>query len=182
MGQGGDGQQPGQGPGGQPGGQMPSLGDIARDQETLRQMLDDMRNGLQGGGGNEALDNAEESMGAARDALNEGDAEGALQNQVDALDQLRQGARDLAQQMQQGQPGQGQQAGRDGRSGNVRDEEPFGRPRASDGPLEGDSVRVPDASIMKRARELLDEIRRRAGERSRPELELDYLQRLLDRF
>jgi uncharacterized protein (TIGR02302 family) len=182
FGQGGQGQQPGQGPGGQPGGEMPSLGDIARDQEALRQMLDDMRNGLQGGGGNEALDNAEESMGAARDALNEGDAEGALQNQVDALDQLRQGARDLAQQMQQGQPGQGQQAGRDGRSGNVRDEDPFGRPRASDGPLEGDSVRVPDASIMKRARELLDEIRRRAGERSRPELELDYLQRLLDRF
>jgi uncharacterized protein (TIGR02302 family) len=182
MGQGGDGQQPGQGPGGQPGGQMPSLGDIARDQETLRQMLDDMRNGLQGGGGSEALDNAEESMGAARDALNEGDAETALQNQVDALDSLRQGARDLAQQMQDGQPGQGQQAGRDGRSGNVRDEDPFGRPRASDGPLDGDSVQVPDASLMNRARELLDEIRRRAGDRSRPEMELDYLQRLLDRF
>jgi hypothetical protein len=82
----------------------------------------------------------------------------------------------------QGQPGQNQQAGRDGRSGDVRDEDPFGRPTATDGPLDGDSVDVPDASVMKRARELMDEIRRRAGERTRSSEELDYLERLLERF
>jgi len=43
-------------------------------------------------------------------------------------------------------------------------------------------VRVPDASVMKRARELMDEIRRRAGDRTRPMEELQYLDRLLDRF
>jgi hypothetical protein len=145
-------------------------------------MLDGLRGQLPGPGSREALDRAERSMGRARDALEQGDANGALQNQVEALDALREGAQQLAQESQQGQPGQGQQAGRDGRGGNVRDEDPFGRPRATDGPLDGDSVRVPDGSVMKRARELMDEIRRRAGERSRPELELDYLQRLLDRF
>jgi hypothetical protein len=36
--------------------------------------------------------------------------------------------------------------------------------------------------VYRRARELLDEIRRRAGEGERPDVELDYLERLLDRF
>jgi hypothetical protein len=155
-------------------------------------MLEQLRQGLapadgegQGGSGqgapDEALDRAERSMGEARDALESGDADGALQNQVEALDALREGARDLAQR-QQGQPGQSDRAGREGPSGDVRDEDPFGRPTATDGPLDGDSVRVPDGSVMKRARELMDEIRRRAGERTRPPAELDYLDRLLDRF
>ena len=36
--------------------------------------------------------------------------------------------------------------------------------------------------IYGRARELLEELRRRSAEQSRPEEELDYLRRLLDRF
>ena len=186
----GQGNQPGETPGqggpgrgdpfgeGQPGG---GLGGLAEDQEGLRRMLEDLRRGLPGEGGGEALERAEREMGTARDALEQGDADGALQDQVEALDALREGAQELAQQ-QQGQPGQSQQAGRDGRGGDVRDEDPFGRPRASDGPMDGDSVRVPDASTLRRARELMDEIRRRAGDRTRPPPELDYLDRLLDRF
>jgi len=190
----GQGDQPGQGQGqaqGQPGGRGegrgqpggPDLGAIARDQESLRRMLDDLRRGLPGGGGDagEALERAERSMGQARDALGGGDADGALQDQVEALDALREGAQDLAQQMQN-QPGQAQQAGRAGQSGDVRDEDPFGRPTATDGPMDGDSVAVPDAGAMKRARELMDEIRRRAGDQTRSPLELDYLRRLLERF
>ncbi len=181
----GEGQGQGQGQAQGQGGR--GLGDIARDQEALRRMLDELRQGLpgkgeDGAGGGDALSRAEERMGSARDALEGGDADGALQDQVDALDALREGAQELAQQMQQGQPGQSQQAGRNGRSGDVRDEDPFGRPTASDGPQDGDSVRVPDESVMKRARELMDEIRRRAGDRSRMPEELEYLQRLLDRF
>jgi hypothetical protein len=36
--------------------------------------------------------------------------------------------------------------------------------------------------VYRRARDLLDEIRRRSGEGARPDIELDYLRRLLDRF
>jgi len=183
----GQGEGEAQGEGDRPGDGRGGLGSIARDQESLRQMLDQLRQGLspdgqdgQGGEGSAALDEAERSMGEARDALERGDADGALQRQVEALDRLREGARDLAQR--QGEQGQSQRAGRDGRAGDVRDEDPFGRPRATDGPLDGDSVRVPDGSVMKRARELMDEIRRRSGERFRPPAELDYLDRLLDRF
>jgi hypothetical protein len=41
---------------------------------------------------------------------------------------------------------------------------------------------LPEGDSAARARELLDEIRRRAGELQRPQLELDYLRRLLDLF
>jgi uncharacterized protein DUF4175 len=35
---------------------------------------------------------------------------------------------------------------------------------------------------MQKAREILDELRRRAGERDRPQFERDYIDRLLQRF
>jgi hypothetical protein len=35
---------------------------------------------------------------------------------------------------------------------------------------------------MQKAREILDELRHRAGERDRPQIELDYIDRLLQRF
>jgi hypothetical protein len=38
------------------------------------------------------------------------------------------------------------------------------------------------ADINRRAEELLDEIRRRSAEQDRPEIERNYLRRLLDRF
>ena len=44
-----------------------------------------------------------------------------------------------------------------------------------EGLLQGD-----DAN--RRAQDLLDEIRRRSGDAERPELELEYLKRLLERF
>jgi hypothetical protein len=36
--------------------------------------------------------------------------------------------------------------------------------------------------VYRQARRLLDEIRRRAGEADRPDIERNYLERLLDRF
>jgi Flp pilus assembly CpaE family ATPase len=36
--------------------------------------------------------------------------------------------------------------------------------------------------VYRRARELLDEIRRRSGDAERPTAELEYLERLLERF
>ena len=41
---------------------------------------------------------------------------------------------------------------------------------------------MPQASDVQRSREILDELLRRAGERFRPSLERDYIERLLKRF
>jgi len=45
-----------------------------------------------------------------------------------------------------------------------------------------DNVKVPDEITMQRAREILDELRKKLGQPSRPPAELDYLERLIKRF
>ena len=55
-------------------------------------------------------------------------------------------------------------------------------PQRTDGPDPGVGVKVPDQIDVQRAREILEELRRRLGEPTRPMLELEYLERLLKRF
>ena len=99
------------------------------------------------------------------------------------MEALRDGMRALgeamAEQQQQGQQPGGQQ-GQSNRQGNALD--PLGRDRGGQGSdyLSRDSIG--DGQAYRRAWDLLEEIRRRAGERERSESERNYLQRLLDRF
>ena len=53
---------------------------------------------------------------------------------------------------------------------------------SSNGVFDQGDVDIPDISILQKSRQILDELRRRAGERSRPAIELDYIERLLKRF
>ncbi|MBZ0218042.1 MAG: DUF4175 domain-containing protein, partial [Fimbriimonadaceae bacterium] len=71
------------------------------------------------------------------------------------------------------------QAGRRQGEQNV---DPMGRARVSQDPDLGQDVRVPDEIDIQRAREILQELRRRMGESHRPRLELDYFERLLRLF
>jgi uncharacterized protein (TIGR02302 family) len=185
-GQGQQGQQGqrGQGQPGQPGQQGPGgdqqqgqgLGDR---QQALRDMLGRLQQGMRGMGVNPPgqLDGAREAMERAERALRRGDLDGAAQEEANALDQLRQGARDMAQQMLQQMPS------RFGQQGNPGELDPLDRaPQRTEGPDPGTSVRVPDQIDVQRAREILEELRRRLGEQLRPQIELDYLERLLRRF
>ena len=118
---------------------------------------------------------AEQSMEEAEQALRDGDLDGAARAEQRALEQLRQGAQQMAQQMLRQMPGQF------GRSADVP-LDPMGRPQRTEGPDLGNSVKVPDEIDIQRAREILEELRRRAGQQTRPLLELDYIDRLLRRF
>jgi hypothetical protein len=60
--------------------------------------------------------------------------------------------------------------------------DPFGRPLSSNGTYDQGDVAIPDDSVLQKSRQILDELRRRAGERSRPTIELDYIDRLLRQF
>jgi hypothetical protein len=61
--------------------------------------------------------------------------------------------------------------------------DPMGRPpQRTDGPDPGVGVKVPDQIDVQRAREILEELRRRLGDATRQPLELEYLERLLKRF
>ncbi|MGE3782448.1 MAG: DUF4175 family protein, partial [Alphaproteobacteria bacterium] len=69
------------------------------------------------------------------------------------------------------------------RAGRERTErDPLGRPVSNSGTYDRGDVKIPDENILQKSRRILDELRRRAGERTRPEIELDYIDRLLRRF
>jgi uncharacterized protein (TIGR02302 family) len=161
-------------------------GDLAGDQESLRRALGEMmrRLGDQMGDIPGALGRAERAMRDATDALNRGAPGQATGPQGQALDQLREGARALADQMQQG-TGEGDQRAR-GRADATRQQspgrDPFGRPMPNATGVDTGDVAIPDEGQMERTREIYDELRRRAADPGRPALERDYIDRLMRRF
>jgi uncharacterized protein (TIGR02302 family) len=176
--------QPGEGEPGAEG--APDPGELAERQEALRELLEDLRGGMPGAMGEdgeaarEALREAEREMGDARDRLESGDTAGALDRQADAIEQLREGLRGLGDEMRQAQGSQ--QPGGEGDALSDGGNDPLGRPLGSRGSVDTGGQMLPEADARARAREILDEIRRRAGDLGRPEVERDYLRRLLDRF
>jgi hypothetical protein len=160
-------------------------GDGAGEQEALRRQLGDMmrRLGEQMGNIPGALGRAERSMRDSGQALQEGAPGRAVRPQTQALDQLRAAARDLAQQLAE-QNGQGEGEGDTygDNAPNQANRDPAGRPLNGLGGLDGRDVNIPESSEVQRSREILDELLRRAGERFRPQIERDYIDRLLKRF
>ncbi len=146
--------------------------------EQLQKLMEEMaKNGLPENGD---LGRAGESMGKAGEELGQGELGSAVGEQGNALEALRQGAQGMIEQML-GQQGQGQGQGL-ARGRSPLDEDPLGRPRRTEGPDFGDQVRVPDEIDVQRARRILEELRRRFSDPSRPTFELDYLERLLKRY
>jgi len=150
-----------------------------------------MRRLGEGGDIPQALGRAERAMRGAGDALRRGRPGDAIGPQTEALDQLQQGARGMAQRLSRNR-GDGQDAfGEPDDNENLRQAErdPFGRKRTPEeengwvedgGPMRRGGPEVDTA--LRRARTILDELRRRAGEQSRPVIERDYIDRLLKEF
>ncbi len=122
-------------------------------------------------------------MGEAEGQLGEGDADGAVDSQGRALEALRRGAQGLAQAMRQNGfgPGPGQ-PGRNGRQRAEQNTDPLGRPLRGRDYGDDVTVKVPGEIDAQRARRILRELRKRFGESGRPQLELDYIERLLDGY
>jgi len=136
----------------------------------------------QAGEGENGLGEADNAMGDAGSKLGEGNADGAVDSQGKALDALRKGAQSLAEAMQQGDgegqsDGPGNRVGRQQSGGNQSD--PLGRPLH--GREFGDdlTVKIPGEIDVQRVRRILEELRRRLADPQRPQIELDYIERLL---
>lgn len=171
----------------QPGGQNGS-GDAAQ-QEALRRALGELMRqmGEQGGDIPQSLGQAERAMRDAGEALGHGQPGQAIGPQTEALDSLQQAARAMAQQLAGN--GDGQRDGRRGTNGPGDDRDPFGRlshaERDDNGLDDGGAMRMGRSTsdqAMEKAKQILDELRQRAGERDRPEIERDYIDRLLKQF
>ena len=153
-------------------------------QEALRRELGEMMRRLGEALGDipRPLGRAEQSMRDAREALQANRSNDAVGPQTNAVDQLMQGMQAMAESFME-QMGEAARRGM-GRvgAGPSRGRDPFGR-QTSDGGFEAmEGVDIPDQSEVRRSRRILDELRRRRGERRRPPLELDYIDRLLRQF
>jgi uncharacterized protein (TIGR02302 family) len=134
------------------------------------------------GDGEDGLGDADSAMGDASGRLGEGNADGAVDSQGRALEALRKGAQSLADAMQQGDgegqsDGPGNRAGRQQSGGNQND--PLGRPLHQREYGDDFSVKIPGEIDVQRVRRILEELRRRLADPQRPQIELDYLERLL---
>jgi uncharacterized protein (TIGR02302 family) len=176
------GQQPGQ----------DQMGELRQDQKGLRDRLNKLleqlrqrglgQQGQQGQNEMGQLGDAGEAMGEAEGQLGEGDSDGAVGSQGRALEAMRKGAQGLAQSMQQSMgPGPNGRPGR-GQARAQRDTDPLGRPMRGHEYGDDFTVKVPGEIDAQRARRILEELRKRFGESSRPQLELDYIERLLKDF
>jgi uncharacterized protein (TIGR02302 family) len=184
---------------GQQGEQNPMNG-LRQDQQALRdrlgELLDDLKkNGMMPGqpgdksqpgdddaqqDGGDSLADADSAMGDAGGQLGQGNAESAVDSQGRALEALRKGAKNLAQSMQpgEGQDGQpGNKVGRQQNSANGTD--PLGRPLSGHEWSDDLSVKIPGEIDVQRVRRILEELRRRLADPARPQIELDYIERLL---
>jgi len=120
-----------------------------------------------------ALDDAGRMMAEAADSLDKGDWPLAADQQGEALRLLRDGAGELADRMAAAR-GQGR--------GGLTVGDPLGRSRQGTRHRDDGSTKVPAQAETRRAREILDEIRRRANDPARPSPELDYLRRVLRQY
>ena len=157
----------------------------------------------------ESLNDADIAMRAAVQALDAGDDAAAAAATEKAIAALQKGGRSMSQQLSQqfgNQPGQGDEAegemgeddngamsgDRDGPGAGSPDgrrslgrRDPLGRPLADDGTGQSpdeNGVHVPERMEQARARAIQEELRRREAEKTRPQPELDYLDRLLKQF
>jgi hypothetical protein len=123
------------------------------DEETLRAILDAQRR--------------------AERALEGGNEGRAVMDQERATQMLSELSREMANQIDQ------MQAARRGEQGQSSDD-PLGRPLTGAG-NDGQGVEIPSESERQRAKDILDELRRRY-EQAEDEEEREYLRRLLERF
>lgn len=144
----------------------------------LREDLEEARDQAGERGNNADLEAADEALGEALEALREGDLEEAAAAQQRALERLRAGTERAANQPQDESQAE---AGETGAPGTT---DPLGRqtPAAGAAASEDGGDALPADVERTRAREILDELRRRAQDQTRSQEERDYLQRLLDRF
>ena len=140
------------------------------------------------------LGDAGREMQDAEGALGEGDAGGATGSEGRAIEAMRKGMNALNDQLAQQQQQQGGQQGNDGRGrgrsrmarsgvdplgrGVDRSDDEYGEEDYDNGPGYGKRNGL-QGNVAERAREILQELRRRLGDTSRAQDELDYIERLL---
>ena len=124
--------------------------------------MEELQRGLPGAAGEaarEALREAERNMGEARDGLRGGDTPGALDRQAEAIDNMREGMRQMGDDLRRAENTRGGDQGQTGSEATAENgRDPLGRPLGSRGGIGSNENMLPEADSAARARALLDEI------------------------
>ena len=150
-------------------------------QSQLQSSLQELMSRMQefGFGTSREFQRADRSMGrSARQLENDRPAQ-AVDHQTEAIEQLRAGADALMQSLIEQS---GEEMAGEGQNYFGAPRDPMGRHLGGDGGDDTGDFQLPDHGSIVRAREILDELYKRAGEQHRPFDEQQYLERLLRRF
>jgi soluble cytochrome b562 len=163
---------------------------LAERQQALKDRIDQLgKSGtLPGAGdpkgqaGRQALGDAGKAMKDAEQALRDGDLPEALDKQAQALDSLREGMKQFGDALAQSEQNRNPDSQTTQQSTPKGQRDPLGRDTGEGTQMGTDHSLLQGQDVYRRAQELLDEIRKRAGEQNRPDQERSYLKRLLDLF
>ncbi|MDZ4382441.1 MAG: TIGR02302 family protein [Parvibaculum sp.] len=152
------------------------LEELSEEQQKLNEEFDKIISLMKEKGAEppEALIEAGQAMADAKDRLDAGRADRATASQGQAIQNMQKGAQALADKLMQG-----------GAAGSSTQRAPGTDPLGRSGyanPSDRTGTAVPDRIDTQRAQRILKELRERAMELGRPQIELDYLDRLLKRF
>lgn len=137
-------------------------------QQALRQQLQELQRKMRGIGleAEQGMEEAEQAMGEAEQALKENQGDQAVDAQGRAIDALQRGAQDMAQQ--------GRQMMGNSRPQNGNRPDPEGNGTVSD-----PTGKAHTPGSRERARQLMEQLRNKLSDPTRPKDELDYFERLL---
>ena len=143
---------------------------LGGEQQTLADRLDKLRQSLGEGGIDvpDSLGEAGEAMNGATDALGDNDGKTAQAEQARAMENLEDAINQIGNSLSSQLSDLRQQ---------MSSSDPLGRPDRTDG-----GVEIPEAAEMEEVHRLLQELRGRLSDPSRPDEEIEYLRRLLRRF
>ncbi len=149
-------------------------GQLATEQTSIQKQLREVATALKDSA--DTLAHSDDAMKRAVGQLRGGHTDQALESQNEALKAMQDALKDAQDDMRQSlfmmpQNGMGF-AGRD----------PFGRDGRGMVSRDDGGIKLPDQMEIRRVREILDELQRRAGDSNRPKPERDYIDRLLQNF
>ncbi|ATP13031.1 TIGR02302 family protein [Bartonella henselae] len=121
------------------------------------------------------LKKAEEKMNSAETALEHGNHQISIQKQLAALESLRKGAQNVLEKMREVLKESG-----DNQNTISGHQDPLGRPLSSKNTQGQEGEAIPQESDQIRARQILEEIRKRLSKEHILEVEKNYLERVLD--
>ena len=153
---------------------------LRRDLKTLMKKMNEIIRSVP-----PALKKADRAMKGAKKSLARGKRLEAVKRQTEALGELNEATERLAERLARRMNGKTGFSLRRQSQQWQGNRDPFGRRPMGDGAYKqfGDgSVKIPTEREIRRSREILDELRLRSSDRGRPDIELKYIERLMNQF